>query len=59
MEPNVSLLPADAVPRIVNASIEKLRRSEAVPATHDTVRRFVEECRQAGPRGTPSAGALS
>ena len=45
---NLSALPADAAPRIVEASNEKIRRSCPIPRTTDTVREFIRSARSRG-----------
>ena len=42
-ELNLSALPADATPRVVEASNEKIRRLSPIPRTVDAVREFINQ----------------
>jgi nucleoside-diphosphate-sugar epimerase len=49
-EMNLSLLPPDARPRIVNASVEKVRQLIPLPTTRASVERFLRESGAIAPR---------
>jgi len=42
---NLTLLPADARPRVVNVSLDKIKRLVAVPKTTETIQEFIRICR--------------